>query len=268
MDASKLQRIANERRADAVTMITRAKTGHTGGAMSCLDALTCLFYHVMNENDHFLLSKGHSVEGYWAILADKGYFPKEQLKTFSCAGSPLIGHPNNKVPGVEMSTGALGHGLPVAVGMALAGKMDGRDYRVYTIMGDGELAEGSVWEGAMSGGNYQLDNLCALVDRNRLQISGSTEDVMKQDSQEERWAAFGWNVLSIPGNDVRAIDAALTFAAETCGKPTVIILNTVKGYGSPVMEDKAAWHHHLPNAEEYAQIRDELSLRKEALLHE
>ena len=144
-----------------------------------------------------------------------------------------------------MNSGSLGHGLPVAVGMALAGKMDGRDYRVYTIMGDGELAEGSVWEG--------------------LQISGSTEDVMKQDSQEERWAAFGWNVLSIPGNDVRAIDAALTLAAETCGKPTVIILNTVKGYGSPVMEDKAAWHHHLPNDEEYAQIIADFAAHKEAI---
>ena len=172
---------------------------------------------------------------------------------------------NNKLKGIEMNSGSLGHGLPVAVGMALAGKMDGRDYRVYTIMGDGELAEGSVWEGAMSGGNYQLDNLCALVDRNRLQISGSTEDVMKQDSQEERWAAFGWNVLSIPGNDVRAIDAALTLATETCGKPTVIILNTVKGYGSPVMEDKAAWHHHLPNDEEYAQIIADFAAHKEAI---
>ena len=151
------------------------------------------------------------------------------------------------------------------VDMALAGKMDGRDYRVYTIMGDGELAEGSVWEGAMSGGNYQLDNLCALVDRNRLQISGSTEDVMKQDSQEERWAAFGWNVLSIPGNDVQAIDAALTLAAETKGKPTVIILNTVKGYGSSVMEDKASWHHHLPNDEEYAQIIADFAAHKEAI---
>lgn len=206
------------------------------------------------------------MEAYYAVLCHEGYLDLDDVKArFSKFGSPYIGHPNNKLKGIEMNSGSLGHGLPVAVGMALAGKMDGRDYRVYTIMGDGELAEGSVWEGAMSGGNYQLDNLCALVDRNRLQISGSTEDVMKQDSQEERWAAFGWNVLSIPGNDVQAIDAALTLAAETSGKPTVIILNTVKGYGSPVMEDKAAWHHHLPNDEEYAQIIADFAAHKEAI---
>ena len=206
------------------------------------------------------------MEAYYAVLCHEGYLDLDDVKArFSKFGSPYIGHPNNKLKGIEMNSGSLGHGLPVAVGMALAGKMDGRDYRVYTIMGDGELAEGSVWEGAMSGGNYQLDNLCALVDRNRLQISGSTEDVMKQDSQEERWAAFGWNVLSIPGNDVQAIDAALTLAAETKGKPTVIILNTVKGYGSPVMEDKAGWHHHLPNDEEYAQIIADFAAHKEAI---
>lgn len=157
MDVMKLKQIANERRADAVTMITRAQTGHTGGAMICLDVLTCLFYHVMNEDDHFLLSKGHSTEGYWAILADKGYFPKTDLKTFSCAGSPLIGHPNNKVSGVEMSTGALGHGLPIGVGMAIGERRQGRDGRVFVVMGDGEQAEGSVWEAAMVGANYKLD---------------------------------------------------------------------------------------------------------------
>ena len=149
--------------------------------------------------------------------------------------------------------------------MALAGKMDNADYRVYTLLGDGEIQEGQVWEAAMFARHYKLDNLCAIVDRNRLQISGNTEDVMKQDSQEERWAAFGWNVLSIPGNDVQAIDAALTLAAETKGKPTVIILNTVKGYGSPVMEDKASWHHHLPNDEEYAQIIADFAAHKEAI---
>ena len=165
-----------------------------------------------------------------------------------------------------MNSGSLGHGLPVAIGMALAAKMDHRDYRVYTIMGDGELAEGSVWEGAMAGPNFGLDNLCAIVDRNRLQISGSTEDVMVQDSQEERWAAFGWNVISIDGNDLTAIDAALTLAAETKGKPTAIIANTIKGYGSPVMENKAPWHHQLPNAEQYAQITADFAARKEAVL--
>ncbi len=252
-----------------------AKAGHPGGSLSSAEMFAYLYNKELRidpkqpkkaDRDRFVLSKGHAMEAYYAVLCHEGYLDLDDVKArFSKFGSPYIGHPNNKLKGIEMNSGSLGHGLPVAVGMALAGKMDGRDYRVYTIMGDGELAEGSVWEGAMSGGNYQLDNLCALVDRNRLQISGSTEDVMKQDSQEERWAAFGWNVLSIPGNDVRAIDAALTLAAETCGKPTVIILNTVKGYGSPVMEDKAAWHHHLPNDEEYAQIIADFAAHKEAI---
>ena len=243
-------------RRDCVDIIMAGAGGHIGGDMSVIDALMTLYANHLNispetvddpNRDRFVLSKGHAMEAYYAVLCHEGYLDLDDVKArFSNSGS-------------------LGHGLPVAVGMALAGKMDGRDYRVYTIMGDGELAEGSVWEGAMSGGNYQLDNLCALVDRNRLQISGSTEDVMKQDSQEERWAAFGWNVLSIPGNDVQAIDAALTLAAETKGKPTVIILNTVKGYGSPVMEDKAAWHHHLPNDEEYAQIIADFAAHKEAI---
>ena len=167
-----------------------------------------------------------------------------------------------------MNSGSLGHGLPVCVGMALAGKMDQRDYRVYTVMGDGELAEGSVWEGAMSASHYKLDNLCAVVDRNRLQISGTTEEVMTQDSQEERWAAFGWNVLSIDGNSIDALDKAFTEAKAFKGKPTVIIANTTKGYGSPVMENKAGWHHKVPNQEELAQIREDLKERKEALLHE
>lgn len=262
-------------RRDCVDIIMAGAGGHIGGDMSVIDALMTLYANHLNispetvddpNRDRFVLSKGHAMEAYYAVLCHEGYLDLDDVKArFFKFGSPYIGHPNNKLKGIEMNSGSLGHGLPVAVGMALAGKMDGRDYRVYTIMGDGELAEGSVWEGAMSGGNYQLDNLCALVDRNRLQISGSTEDVMKQDSQEERWAAFGWNVLSIPGNDVQAIDAALTLAAETKGKPTVIILNTVKGYGSSVMEDKASWHHHLPNDEEYAQIIADFAAHKEAI---
>lgn len=275
MTDDELRQIANEVRKGILTGVHAAKSGHPGGSLGAADIMTYLYFEEMSVNpadprwadrDRFVLSKGHAMEAYYAVLCHEGYLDLDDVKArFSKFGSPYIGHPNNKLKGIEMNSGSLGHGLPVAVGMALAGKMDGRDYRVYTIMGDGELAEGSVWEGAMSGGNYQLDNLCALVDRNRLQISGSTEDVMKQDSQEERWAAFGWNVLSIPGNDVRAIDAALTLAAETCGKPTVIILNTVKGYGSPVMEDKAAWHHHLPNDEEYAQIIADFAAHKEAV---
>ena len=260
-------------RQHVLDIVMAGKGGHIGGDMSVIDVLVTLYFDQMNispENqndpnrDLFVLSKGHAVEAYYAVLAEKGFFPYEEvLAKFSKFGSPFIGHPNNKLPGIEMNSGSLGHGLPVAVGMALAAKMDGRNYRTYVFMGDGELAEGSVWEGAMSGGNFELDNLCALVDRNRLQISGSTEDVMKQDSQEERWAAFGWNVLSVPGNDIRALDAAFSLAEETKGKPTVIIANTTKGFGSPVMENKASWHHHLPNAEEYAQITADFAAHKE-----
>ena len=241
--------------------------------MSVIDALMVLYENHLRitpetvddpDRDRFVLSKGHAMEAYYAVLCHEGLLDLDDVKArFSKFKSPYIGHPNNKLCGIEMNSGSLGHGLPVAVGMALAAKMDGRNYRTYVFMGDGELAEGSVWEGAMSGGNFELDNLCALVDRNRLQISGSTEDVMKQDSQEERWAAFGWNVLSVPGNDIRALDAAFSLAEETKGKPTVIIANTTKGFGSPVMENKASWHHHLPNAEEYAQITADFAARKE-----
>lgn len=212
---------------------------------------------------------GHAVESLYAVLAAKGFFPIEQvIKEFSKFGSKFIGHPNNKLPGIEMNSGSLGHGLPVCVGMALAGKMDKRDYRVYTVMGDGELAEGSVWEGAMAAHQYQLDNLCAVVDRNRLQISGSTEDVMAQDSQEERWAAFGWHVISVNGNDYRELHAAFEEARATKGAPAVIIANTVKGCGSAVMENQASWHHKVPSPEEYAQIIKDFETRKEAALHE
>lgn len=261
-------------RRDCVDIIMAGKGGHIGGDMSVIDALMVLYARHLNiapdrvddpDRDRFVLSKGHAMEAYYAVLCHEGYLDLDDVEArFSQFGSPYIGHPNNKLPGIEMNSGSLGHGLPVAVGMALAARMDKRPTRVYTIMGDGELAEGSVWEGAMSGGNYALDNMCALVDRNRLQISGCTEDVMKQDSQEERWAAFGWNVLSIPGNDVAAIDEALGLASRTKGKPTVIILNTVKGYGSSLMEDKASWHHHLPTKEEYAQIIADFAAHKEA----
>ena len=252
MNLQELQHTANLRRADAVTMITRAGAGHTGGAMSCLDALTCLFYYAMNERDHFLLSKGHSVEGYWAILADRGYFPKSDLRNFSCAGSPLIGHPNNKVPGVEMSTGALGHGLPIGVGMALGERRRRGGARVYVLMGDGELAEGSVWEAAMAGANYKLGNLFALVDRNRLQISGTTEDVMALENLADKWRAFGWEVEEINGNDMGALCDYFD-CAKDCDRPHCLLLNTIKGKGLPFAENRAEWHHHVPSEEQLAE---------------
>ncbi len=273
MEIDKLESLRWDLRQDCVDIIMAGGGGHIGGDMSVIDALMVLYENHLRitpetvddpDRDRFVLSKGHAMEAYYAVLCHEGFLDLDDVKArFSKFKSPYIGHPNNKLCGIEMNSGSLGHGLPVAVGMALAARMDGRNYRTYVFMGDGELAEGSVWEGAMSGGNFGLDNLCALVDRNRLQISGSTEDVMKQDSQEDRWAAFGWNVLSIPGNDIRALDAAFSLAEETKGKPTVIIANTTKGFGSPVMENKASWHHHLPNAEEYAQITADFAAHKE-----
>lgn len=273
-----LKALSYDFRKNVIDMIVEGKGGHIGGDMSVMDILVELYFEQMNispenmddpDRDRFVMSKGHSVEALYAVLAAKGFFPIEQvIKEFSKFGSKFIGHPNNKLPGIEMNSGSLGHGLPVCVGMALAGKMDKRDYRVYTVMGDGELAEGSVWEGVMAARQYKLDNLCAVVDRNRLQISGCTEDVMAHDSQEERWGSFGWHVISVNGNDYKELKAAFDEAKTVKGAPTVIIANTTKGYGSSVMENKAGWHHKVPNAEEYAQIMKDLEAGKEAALHE
>ena len=273
-----LKALSYDLRKNVIDMIVEGKGGHIGGDMSVMDILVELYFEQMNispenmddpDRDRFVMSKGHSVEALYAVLAAKGFFPIEEvIREFSKFGSKYIGHPNNKLPGIEMNSGSLGHGLPVCVGMALAGKMDGRDYRVYTVMGDGELAEGSVWEGVMAAHQYKLDNLCAIVDRNRLQISGCTEDVMAHDSQEERWSSFGWHVISVNGNDYKELKAAFDEAKTVKGAPTVIIANTTKGYGSSVMENKAGWHHKVPNAEEYAQIMKDLEAGKEAALHE
>ena len=265
-------------RRDCVDIIVAGGGGHIGGDMSIMDVLSYLYFDEMNispENmtdpnrDRFVLSKGHSMEAYYAVLCAKGFLDLEDVKkNFSKFGSKYIGHPNNKLPGIEMNSGSLGHGLPVCVGMALAGKMDGRDYRVYTVMGDGELAEGSVWEAAMSATQFNLDNLCAVIDRNHLQISGNTEDVMHQDSLQQRWAAFGWNVITVNGHDYKAIAKAFADARACKGKPTVLIAETIKGCGSAVMENKASWHHHVPTQEEYDQIIADFTARKEAALHE
>ncbi len=274
-----LTALSYDLRKDVIEIICAGKAGHIGGDMSVIDTLIALYFKQMNispqnmddENrDRFVMSKGHSVEALYAVLAKKGFFTLEEvLEKFSKFGSKFIGHPNNKLPGIEMNSGSLGHGLPVCVGMALAGKMNHQDYRVYTVMGDGELAEGSVWEGAMAASHYRLDNLCAVVDRNRLQISGSTEDVMHHDDLHERFRSFGWNVIDVKdGNSIRELNAAFDGAKTVKGMPTVLIANTVKGCGSPVMENKAGWHHHVPDEEEYAQIMKDLEARKEAALHE
>ena len=271
--------LAYDLRKKVVEMVVSGKGGHIGGDMSVIDVLVALYFKEMNispkniddpDRDRFVMSKGHSVEAYYAVLAAKGFFPMEEvIEKFSKFGSPYIGHPNNKLPGIEMNSGSLGHGLPVCVGMALAGKMDKKDYRVYTVMGDGELAEGSVWEGFMAGHQYELDNLCAVIDRNRLQISGNTEDVMGHDDLHERIRSFGWHVIDVKdGNDIDQLNAAFEEAKTVKGKPTAVIANTVKGCGSSVMENKANWHHKVPTQEEYDQIIADFAARKEAALHE
>ena len=270
-----LKALSFECRKNVLDMIKEAKAGHIGGDFSVMEILVTLYFKQMNidpanpedpDRDLFVMSKGHSVEAYYAVLAARGFLDiDEVIANFSKFGSKYIGHPNNKLPGIEMNSGSLGHGLPVCVGMALAGKMDGKKNRVYTVMGDGELAEGSVWEGAMAASMYKLDNLCAVVDRNRLQISGGTESVMAHDDLEERFAAFGWNVIQADGNDIDALNEAFEAAKACKGKPTVIIANTIKGFGGgEVMENKAPWHHKVPTEEQYQMISEELLKRRDA----
>lgn len=268
-----------ELREVVLDMIKKSGGGHIGGDFSVMDILVTLYFKQMNispenredkDRDLFVMSKGHSVEAYYAVLAAKGFFPTEQVvEEFSTFGSKFIGHPNNKLPGIEMNSGSLGHGLPVCVGMALACRKDGQRNRVYTVMGDGELAEGSVWEGFMAGGHYKLSNLCAVIDRNGLQISGTTEQVMSHEDLAGRIRSFGWNVLTVNGNDIEELNEAFEQAKTVTDKPTCIIANTVKGYGGgEIMENQTVWHHKVPNEDEYRVIFAELERRKEAALHE
>ena len=271
-----LERIAYQLRKDTLDIIMAGGGGHIGGDMSVMETLVALYFREMNilpenqndpDRDYFILSKGHSVEAYYAVLCARGFLDLEDVKKrFSKFGSPYIGHPNNKLAGMEMNSGSLGHGLPVAVGLALGNRMSGRTNRTYVVMGDGELAEGSVWEGFMSGHMYGLDNLCAVIDRNHLQISGNTEDVMAQEVLKDRVKSFGWHVICPEdGNDVDQMIAAFEEAKQTKGQPTCIIANTVKGKGSPVMENKASWHHHVPTPEEYDEIVKDLDAHLAAL---
>ena len=271
-----LERIAYQLRKDTLDIIMAGGGGHIGGDMSVMETLVALYFREMNispenqndpDRDYFILSKGHSVEAYYAVLCARGFLDLGDVKKrFSKFGSPYIGHPNNKLAGMEMNSGSLGHGLPVAVGLALGNRMSGRSNRTYVVMGDGELAEGSVWEGFMSGHMYGLDNLCAVIDRNHLQISGNTEDVMAQEVLKDRVKSFGWHVICPEdGNDVDQMIAAFEEAKQTKGQPACIIANTVKGKGSPVMENKASWHHHVPTPEEYDEIRKDLDAHLAAL---
>ncbi len=261
-----LTKKAAEIRRDLLSLIYSSKTGHTGGSLSSADILTVLYYRVLRINpkqpkdparDRFVLSKGHSVEGLYTILADRGFFPKEELKSFSTFRSRLIGHPSVKVPGVELNTGALGHGLSCSVGMALAARKDNLDVKVYCLMGDGEQAEGSVWEAAMAGPNFKLDNLTAIIDRNHLQISGDTEDVMRLDSLSNKWAAFGWDVRNVDGHDIEALISVLESPRKE-GVPMLVLAETTKGKGVSYMEDEAKWHHGVPSEEQYTLALSEI----------
>ena len=243
-----------------------AGAGHTGGGLSCLDILNVLYNRILNVSpetrssparDRYVQSKGHSVEALYAVLADRGFFPAADLKTICHYQSHYVGHPTRHIPGIEMNTGALGHGLPICIGMALAAKMDGAKFRVFTLLGDGELAEGSNWEAGLAAAHYQLNNLTAILDHNTLQITGHTRDVMSNEPLDEKWRAFGWTVRTVNGHDYAALTKALTDPPEP-GKPTFVIANTTKGKGVSFMENVAKWHHGVPSEAELKQALADL----------
>jgi len=249
--------------------IKNAGAGHTGGSLSCVDILNVLYNRVLRVSpetfgdtgrDRYVQSKGHSVEALFVVLADRGFFPEAELETLCQYRSHFVGHPTRKVPGIEFNTGALGHGLPISAGIALAGKLDNATYRVFTLLGDGELAEGSVWEGAMAAAHHRLDNLTAIVDHNTLQITGHTRDVCSNEPLDEKFAAFGWKVHAVDGHDVGELTAALT-ARPAPGMPTAVIANTIKGKGVSFMENVAKWHHGVPDDAEYRRAIDELQAK-------
>ncbi|MDP2058461.1 MAG: transketolase, partial [Flavobacteriaceae bacterium] len=244
-----------------------AKAGHTGGSLSCTDILNVLYNDVLNvspesfsdrNRDRYVQSKGHSVEALYVVLAEQGFFPESDLETMCKFQSKYVGHPTRKVKGIEFNTGALGHGLPVSAGIALAGKKDNLSFKVYTLMGDGELAEGSNWEAAMMASHYKLDNLVAILDHNTLQISGRNRDVCSPYPIDEKFKAFGWSVISVDGNSIPQLREVFRKVPLETGKPTLIIANTVKGKGVSYMEDVAKWHHGVPTDEQYELAMKEL----------
>jgi transketolase len=248
--------------------IYQAKAGHTGGSLSCIDILNVLYNEIMNvrpenfaspDRDRYIQSKGHSVEALYVVLADKGFFPESDLETLCQYQSHYIGHPTRKVNGIEQNTGALGHGLPISVGVALAGKMDEKTYKVFTLLGDGELPEGSNWEAILSASHYKLDNLCAILDYNKLQITASTAEVMNTEPIASKLKSFGWAVREVDGNDVHKLKRILKKLPFEKGKPNFVIAHTVKGKGISYMENVLKWHHGVPNAAQYELALKELS---------
>lgn len=261
-------------RKNLLKLIYAAKAGHTGGSLSCVDILNVLYNHVMNitpdnfseiNRDHYIHSKGHSVEALYAVLAEKGFFPAELLGAVEKYRSDFIGHPTRNVPGIEQNTGALGHGLSLAVGMAIAAKKNGYDNRVFTIMGDGELTEGSIWEASASAAYYHLDNLVAIVDRNTLQISGRTENVMSMEPLEEKFTTFGYAVRHVDGNNISELATLFENLPFEQGKPNLVLAHTVKGKGISFMEDQVQWHHRVPTEAEYTTALQELEQAEKAL---
>ncbi len=275
MENLQLKKIANEVRKNIVTGLHSAKSGHPGGSLSAADMVTFLYYEEMNvdaknpknpNRDRFVLSKGHAAPVLYGVLAEKGFIPKEDIVTLRKPDSYLQGHPDMKhTPGVDMSSGSLGQGVSTAVGMALAGKMDHKDYRVYTLLGDGEIEEGQVWEAAMFAGHRKLDNLVVIVDNNNLQIDGTVEEVCSPYPIDKKFAAFNFHVIVINGHDFDEIRNALSEAKNTKGQPTAIIMNTVKGKGVSFMENQVNWHGAAPNDEQFAVAMEELEKAGEAL---
>lgn len=267
-----LKKIAYECRLKVLDMVHDHKAGHIGGSMSCMDILTVLYHSVMDtqkiisrasDRDHFILSKGHCAEGLYAVLASAGIIAPEALDSFTVFGSYYAEHPTTKIPGIELATGALGHGVSAAVGMAIGEKANSNTSHTYVLTGDGELAEGSVWEAFMTASKFGLDNLTVLIDRNYLQISGNTEDVMPLGDLKAKLISFGMYVIECDGHNYEAIRQALLYRVEKM--PVAVIAHTTKGKGSPVMESKADWHHLIPNDEQYMQIKcDLLAAMKEA----
>ncbi|MCB9450220.1 MAG: transketolase [Anaerolineaceae bacterium] len=268
MDPQALKRKSIQYRKTILRIIKQANAGHTGGSLSCTDILNVLYNHTMNitpenfasvDRDHYIQSKGHSVEALYTVLADKGFFPESELDTLCQFQSHLVGHPTRKVNGIEHNTGALGHGLSVSVGIALGMKYDGLSHRVFTLLGDGELAEGSSWEALMAASHYKLDNLVILIDRNTLQITGGTEEVMGLEPLADRFAAFGCAVRVCHGNEVESLVNTLDTLPFEAGKPNLIIARTTKGKGISFMENTVKWHHKVPTDSEYQTALEELS---------
>ena len=275
MNKLELMKTANEVRKGIVTAVHSAKSGQPGGSLSAADIYTYLYFEEMNidpkdpkkaDRDRFVLSKGHTAPGYYSTLANRGFFPVEDLTTLRKVGSYLQGHPDMKhIPGVDMSSGSLGQGISAAVGMAISAKLSNDDYRVYTLLGDGEIQEGQVWEASMLAGHRKLDNLVVIVDNNNLQIDGKITDVNSPYPIDKKFEAFNFHVINIDGNDFDQIEAAFKEARETKGMPTAIIAKTIKGKGVSFMEDQAGWHGKAPNDEQYAQAMEELEKAGEAL---